>query len=275
MVLGWLVIRTFFEPDITGPATAKAQAGGESPSDRLADRAELTPQDLAEIVRQDIFGSKDSNVNQTTGSVTGAEEKIETTEPAEKHLELQGTIAGPAAVAMAIIKDRQKNLTDLYKIGDAVGAARIVSIRKDAVILSENGRKMILKLDASRSRSATANPAKSASAGSKEPGAKLPSVRSQGNQRVEILEDILEKAVIEPAVYNNQTVGLRITKLDEIPMAKVLGLQEGDIIQGVNGQELSSKQKAFQVFRKAKTQPEIVLELIRDGKREALGFSLR
>ena len=99
--------------------------------------------------------------------------------------------------------------------------------------------------------------------------------QTQAARRIEILEDILGKAVIEPAVHHNQTVGLQISKLDEIPMAKVLGLQEGDILQRVNGQELTSKQKAFQVFRKAKTQPEIVLELIRDEKRERLGFSLR
>jgi type II secretion system protein C len=162
-------------------------------------------------------------------------------------------------------------MTDLYQIGDAIGGARIVSIRKDAVILSENGLKKILKLDVSRPRSA-AGSAKQEPAKSETKPVPVP---SRSVRRIQVLEEILEKAVIEPAVEKNQTIGLRIRELDEVPMAKALGLQEGDIIHIVNGQELSSKQKAFQVFRKAKVQPEILLELTRDGKRETLGFSLR
>ena len=103
-------INKFFEPDITKPATVQAQAGGESTSDRLVGQAELTPQNMAEIIRQDIFGSEDPGANQTTGNKNGAKDNVETTEPAQMHLELQGTIAGPAEVAMAIIKDRQQNL---------------------------------------------------------------------------------------------------------------------------------------------------------------------
>lgn len=268
MAAGGLVIRTFLQSDITEPAAARAQAGEESPSDHLPGRAELTRKEMAEIVRRDVFGHEHPCVGGTT---TDVQDSVEPAEPAEKHLELQGTIAGPAEVAMAIIKDRQKNMTDLYKIGDAVGAARIISIRKDAVILSKNGLKKILKLDVSRPRSA----AVSAKQGSAKSEVKPVPVPPRSVRRIQVLEEILEKAVIEPAVENNQTVGLRIRELDEIPMVKALGLQEGDIIHIVNGQTLSSKQKAFQVFRKAKVQPEILLELTRDGKRETLGFSLR
>ncbi len=275
LVLGWIVIRIIFKPDITEPETAQAQAEGESPSAQPAQREELSEKDLDEIIKHDIFDSADTRPPKKTGSRTGVETTEEITEPAEQHLELQGTVAGPSEVAMAIIKDRQKKLTDVYKIGDALGAARIVSIRKDAVILQENGQKKILKLETSRSPSTTVKAVPSVRTGTKESASRQTPTPPPHARRIQILEDILDQAVIEPAVQKNQTVGLQISKLDEIPLAKLLGIQNGDIIQRVNGQLLTSKQKAFQVFRKAKTQPEIVLELIRNGKREALSFSLR
>jgi general secretion pathway protein C len=272
LVLGWIVIRTFIESDSTKPAAAHAQGSGEPVSDRLGGRTELTQKELAEIVSKDIFGHDNAPPTQTNGMGIEPSDNNEPIELAANHLELHGTIAGPPEIAIAIIKDRQKNFTDTYKIGDTISGASILSISKEAVILSENGRKKILKLDASRSQTATTTPDKAPSANQTAKAVPLP---APSRRRIQVLEQILSEAVIKPAVVNNQAIGLQITNLDEIPLAGVLGLHNGDIIQSVNGQQVTNKQKAFQVFRKAKTQPEIVLELIRDGKRERLGFSLR
>jgi type II secretory pathway component PulC len=57
-------------------------------------------------------------------------------------------------------------------------------------------------------------------------------------------------------------------------LANLFGLRNGDIVQTVNGQNLNSKQKAFQVLKKARTQSNISLQLLRDGKAKELSFDL-
>jgi len=270
--LGWIVIRTFLEPADTIPAAAHAQNHGEPETERLPRRPALTQQELDEIVSKDIFGHEPPVSTNTDEKGTGSSNTEPITETAANHLELHGTVAGPPEIAIAIINDRQKNVTDTYKIGDRVSGTKIISITKDAVILSENGQKKILKLNTSRSQTA---PATANQAVASQPTAKPAPNPVSSRRRIQILEKILSEAEIEPALVNNQAIGLQISNLDKVPLSGFLGLKDGDIIQTVNGQEINSKQKAFQVFRKAKMQPEIVLELLRNGKLERLGFSLR
>ena len=89
------------------------------------------------------------------------------------------------------------------------------------------------------------------------------------------VETLLRKAVIEPYETDGQMEGLRITGLEKVPIAGNLGLKNGDIIRSVNGQQLTSKKKALQVFMKARTKPTMSVELLREGKTKELSFVLR
>ena len=67
----------------------------------------------------------------------------------------------------------------------------------------------------------------------------------------------------------------RINSLDNNKLTRYLGLKNGDIIHSINGQILTSKQKAFQVFKKALTQSQMDIELLRNQKKEMLSFALK
>ena len=86
--------------------------------------------------------------------------------------------------------------------------------------------------------------------------------------KAKCVETILRKAVIEPYQINGQIEGLRITGLDKILLARALLLKSGDIIRAVNGQPLSSKRRAYEIFKKARKLPTMKIELLRDGKQK-------
>ncbi|MCP4707620.1 MAG: hypothetical protein GY869_03260 [Planctomycetes bacterium] len=65
---------------------------------------------------------------------------------------------------------------------------------------------------------------------------------------------------------------MRITKLENVKNAKLLGLKDGDVIRLVNGQLVTNKQKAFQVIRKARTQPFLDVEIQRDSFTKTISF---
>ena len=80
------------------------------------------------------------------------------------------------------------------------------------------------------------------------------------------VETLLRKAVIKPYCVNGQVKGLQISGLEKISVAKDLLLNSGDIILAVNGSTLSSKKDAYNIFKKARKEPIMIIDLLRDGE---------
>ena len=168
----------------------------------------------------------------------------------------------------------------MYKTGQNIGNARIKSIEENAVILLHNGQRKMLMLNRTgrdnKNNTQMLSPAFINETGKfASPVLPLEQSLDETPTKITHLETILTKATIEPYLVDDQVEGLRITNLETIPMAKAFGLKEGDIIRYVNGHRLVSKQKAFQIFKKARSQTTMSLELLSDGETKELSFTLR
>jgi len=198
------------------------------------------PANVSRILENNLFmGPDTAPAPRTSPAAASAEQEL--------GLRLVGTIAGGPITSRAVILDTATNTTRPYKIGDVVASATVESIRSDVVVLRHKGREKVL----SRHADTTAT-----QSGSSKP------------------EDIFRKATIEPHIKNGQTQGLKITGLENTPLAGMFGLRNGDVVRTVNGQNLTSKQKAFQVLQKARTQPQIRIELLRKDQVKKLAFDL-
>ena len=93
--------------------------------------------------------------------------------------------------------------------------------------------------------------------------------------KIRCIETILKKAIIEPHLVNAQTEGLRITGLERISLAKKLLLQSGDIICAINRQPLTSKRRAYEIFKGARSQSNMRVDFLRDGETRVLLFEFR
>jgi type II secretion system protein C len=192
---------------------------------------------------------------------------------------LAGTVCGKTAVSRAIIINTKTQLLGMYKTGQNIGDARIESIEENAVILFHNGQRKMLTLNRTgrnnKNNTQMLSPA-AISETSKSASHALPVKQSFDETPTKIthLETILTKAAIEPYLVDDQVEGLKITDLKDIPMAKAFGLKEGDIIRQVNGHRLVSKQQAFQVFKKARSETTMSLELLSDGETKELSLTL-
>jgi general secretion pathway protein C len=282
LVLAIVIVRTAMIPQEMGRILApKPAAGTETINAAAESRIGRVPmEDYSAIVSQNIFGgaSYSSDVNETllgddTGrSVRSAEEEL--------GLALVGTVAGSPAVSRAVIKDIRTNMLNLYKTGQTVGGACIESIEKNAVILLHNGqrKKLTLKAAAEEGGNHTQAPS-SRTVGQTtvvtKPSLQLNQAPAQTSAKTEQVESMLGKAVVEPYKVKGQVEGLRITGLEGISVAKDLGLKNGDIIRVVNGQQVTSKQMAYQIFRKARTQTTMDIELLRGNEPQRLSFVLR
>lgn len=231
----------------TEPQTAEAQS----------------PSNYSEILDAGLFSggnpATDTRGPQALDSMPSAE---------DLGLRLVGAIAGGPAISRANIQTIKSKTTGVYRIGDTVAGATVETIQQDAVVLRHEGRQLILRLhtEVPGGEPQSAAPRNEEKAQPDNKQAKLPPVKP------DYVSEVFRKATIEPYVKNGQTEGLRITGLDKIPMAEMFGLRDGDVIRSVNGQQLTSKQKAFQVLMKAKTQSKVDIQLLRNGKSKALSF---
>lgn len=253
---------------VLDPDTASGEE--RTPDEQAATTAD-SPRDYSAIVRRNLFTGPDRLALQTGPSRSQMLDSMGSAE--QLGLKLIGAIAGGPAASRAIIQNTQNNTINPYRIGDAVASATIESILRDAVILRHQGRQLVLRLhtgtgadggDSKQSR----EPRSSASAAPYQ-GATVPLSTQAG-----YVEEVFRKVEIEPYVKNNQTQGLKLSGLEKVPMAELFGLKDGDIIQTINGQQLTSKQKAFQVLMKAKSQSRIDIQLLRDGKSKDLSFEI-
>lgn len=93
--------------------------------------------------------------------------------------------------------------------------------------------------------------------------------------KIKSVENVLKKAVINSCRVNGQIEGLQITGLDKIPHAKSLLLKSGDIILTINGYTLRSKKEAYNIFKKARKQPIMIVDLLQDGQAKKFLYDFR
>jgi len=233
------------------------------------------PSDYTEIVRRNLFAETDGTENRPAVS-SGSKTHDSMPSAEDLGLRLVGAIAGGPAVSRVNIQNVKSNTTGVYRIGDTVASATVEAIQRDTVILRYEGRDLRLRLRSGTAADNKSDPGKDEQRHAREPvplgTAGTPAISSPA--RAEYVAEVFHKATIEPYVRNNRTEGLKITGLEKIPMAEKLGLKNGDVLQTVNGQQLTSKQKAFQVLMKAKTQSKVNMQLLRDGKSKELSFDL-
>lgn len=263
---------------ILGPTTA---AGTENVvQTRQTEPPSITAEDYSAIVQTDIFSTGESSRRQDEGlSGNGTVSGVLSAED-ELGLVLLGTVSGSPAVARAVVKQTKDGEIGVHRTGDTIAGASVESIRKDTVMLKYNGQRMILRRNTGWSSGQENNGREAAPRHAERseltarsvPVRQVPLDDRAGTGPIDAL---LSRAVIEPHAVNGQTVGLRITGLKDITAAGDLGLREGDVITVVNGQQLTSKQKAFQILKKARAQPGVSIELLRDSKTKRISFGSR
>jgi general secretion pathway protein C len=277
VILLYVAVAVIATPLHLGRALKPHSASG---NDRTADTSPTrppahTPADISTILERDLFSGSGSGQASSRIVEINPAEALSTEQ--ELGLRMIGAVAGDPSTSRAVIQSIATGAARPYKVGDVVASATIESIDPDRVVLRLEGRRKVLRLHggpvvASQS-SPAATQAQSAPAPQRSSPAAAESLRDL--PRMTCVEDVLRKARIEPYVQNGRMQGLRITGMENMPLVGLLGLQNGDVIQTVNGQNLTNKQKAFQVLQKAKTQSQLHIQLLRDGKTRELSFDLQ
>lgn len=282
LVLGHVIIKTAVMPRDVRESLAPSSAGGSEIQAGAADPVPDSPApDYSAIFERDLFGSR-------AGVLIGeepqpAEDGGKFVTPSEDDLEIAliGTVAGSPSLSRAIIRDLETNVLGQYKTGDRILTASIEKIERDRVVLRHRGRLKVLGLHNPQSRpaaSGNARPTLQAKAPSSGPAAPAPMPKAVAGSTADRLRQtamMLTKATVRPHAVDGEVEGLEVSDLEGIGGAENLGLRDGDVVRAINGHRLNSKQKAFQIAMKARSQTTLDVELMRDNKIETFSLPLR
>jgi general secretion pathway protein C len=225
--------------------------------------------------------------------------------PVKSDLRLQlvaSVIADRPRFSLATITDLQSRQTSVVGVGDQVGAgAELLGVQrvrddndatgnafKVVAVVCNGGTKEYLDYEGGSGAPATetfaaANigrapvPPPGGAPAPASPGGQLEGVRPTGKDRYEIdrnvidstlsnLNTIATQARIVPSFKNGVANGFKLFSIQPGSLYASIGVENGDVIQRINGYEINSPEKALELYQKLREAGHVTIELERQGQ---------
>lgn len=268
-------------PDDTGgmqpPAEASQQALGASLLPLL---------DYEPILTRNLFDSANSLSFTPENPVQPVEAGVPPTPPLDARL-FATVAADPASYSWAILsKNEDAAPQETFRVGDDVyGQGTLVRVMRNKVMVRRpDGEEQTLER-----WTGVANPTAGpvASVGTKpDPNALGEGVRMVGENKYEIdakeiqkaldnMEAVTKSARIVPSFENGSPVGFKVFRIKPDSFYNKLGIRNGDVITKLNGFDMTSTEKALQMFQILRSEKQLSLELTRRGQKMNMEYTIR
>ncbi len=89
------------------------------------------------------------------------------------------------------------------------------------------------------------------------------------------LNAVATQARIVPSFQNGKANGFKLFSIRPNSLYSKIGIQNGDIVQKINGYEMNSPDKALEIYSKLKDANAITVDIIRRGKTQTLSYQIR
>ncbi len=235
------------------------------------------------ISRGNIFNSAH------TGDPEGGkrQEAAKSTAPLKKtdlNVELIGTVVGSPENSFAIIEDHQSRKQELYQIDDMVqDQARVVSISRCRVVVLRGGSEEIIECPEPDAKKKRSSPVRYSGSTKKE--------GEYAVRKVSDTEFVIDEAEVENALGNiNQLLtqirvvpnfqdgkadGFKVFAIKPDSIFAKVGLKNGDVIRKVNDNDITSPEKAFQIFQDLRNEKNLSIEISRRGQTKSFSYEIR
>jgi len=211
-------------------------------------------------------------------------------------LKLVGIIAGKKAPTprFAIIESTGSQPGQaVYQVGDSVQQVFIVDILPGCVVLDRGGEQQKLCFEKEAGTApATPGAAPRAAAAPVPPPAPRPGDAGGADivrvdtgtwqvKREKLLENfanvgsLSSQATVTPYFVQGQQLGFRLSQIRAGGVLQQIGLQEGDVLQKVNGLDIHSPQEALQAYQQLQTESTVRLSILRNNSSTTLTYEIR
>ena len=274
------------------PQASMAQSSGPPPRPALP--ANLDVQAIYRLIGQQPPSTEEAGVD--PGPVAPQNCDDPRAAPAKSDLRMQlvaAVIADRSRFSLATLTDLSTRETHVLGVGDQLGAVRLLGIERvrddgDATgngfrvvaLVCNAGTKEYLDFEPGVGGETVANlgyaplPATRAPGAAPAPGSGVRQVaenrydieRSVIDSTLSNLNNIATQARIVPSFKNGVANGFKLFSIQPGSLYASIGIENGDVIQRVNGYEINSPEKALELYQKLRELPHVTIELDRGGQ---------
>lgn len=184
-------------------------------------------------------------------------------------------------IAHAVIEDDATGRQELYRVGDGLRGARVAAIAWGQVTLRAPGGETILELvresdvdteDAPPTTAAAAPPP----ATIRRTGADAFIVdRRELAGAVDNMSGLLTQLRAVAEVEDGRPAGFRLFQIKDDSIFRRLGIENGDVVQRVNGTAVGDPATLLAFLQRLRTEPRVALDIVRGGTPRTLVYDLR
>ncbi len=188
--------------------------------------------------------------------------------------------------SIAVIRDTEIKSTGPFPVGGKVHGATVIEIQETRIYLDNAGKTEFLDL-VEKPAPPTPPPAASAAGGTDILSVEMDKgIKKTGENSYEIQRNTLESVLgnmsllsrsarIVPEMRDGKAAGFRLYAVKpDGPFAKI-GMVNGDVISSINGLEITSPEKALEVYAKLKSASHLSLGMESNGKKITKDYTIR
>jgi general secretion pathway protein C len=218
-----------------------------------------------------------------TSSVAESQNKkmdVESLEETKLNLKLWGTVSGANEGDYAVIEDVKTHEQDPYRKGDTIQTATVKEIFREKVVLNVEGKDEVLQMQDLASGSAIGRssglPARAAATS---PGGiraqRISLRRAYIDQTMTDVASLMTQVQIQPHLENGVPAGLSLSNIKPNSIFRRMGLRNGDVITGVDGNEISSVDDALRLVDNLRSASDLSVQLKRRGREKSIEYRIR
>ncbi|MEW6079950.1 MAG: type II secretion system protein GspC [Thermodesulfobacteriota bacterium] len=236
------------------------------------------PGEYSVIAQRNIFKAREK-----TGGTAGTLD-LDNMKRTDLDLRLLGTISGSDRDSFAVIEQVKDRSQKLYRVGDAIDQARIKMIVRKKVVLTIDGRDEVLEIPEERT-AATSETGKSTEGklGDRDNlrASERGDVTSVTLNRADVeksfnnVNELMRSVRVRPHFSDGKPDGLRLDNVTSGSIFKDMGLQDKDIIVGVNSRRINTVDDCMEVYRNLSSASELMLEIKRGERSRFIKYTIR
>jgi general secretion pathway protein C len=200
-------------------------------------------------------------------------------------LKLWGTALGDTERAFAIIEDVGARVQGLYHEGDTIlPGVTLMEVRWDRVVIERNGRRETLILPTQLPVANSPPPVLATAPSSSEGQESVRQVaqdsfqidRREVDQAMNNLNELFTQARAVPYTSpEGDSQGFRLFSIKPQSLIDRIGLKNGDIVQRVNGVEISDPSTAFGLLQELQGHSQVRVDVLRNHQAVTLSYDIQ
>lgn len=210
---------------------------------------------------------------------------------ADLHIRLLGTSHLTLANPFAIVEDLRNSQQTLYRLGDEIpDVGALIEIGKQRIIISHQGQNIAVELPDNQlgtppepialrrrpRRAAVPAPPPTPAQGVRQLGNNDYQVdRAAVDSSMQNLGQLFTQMRAIPNIVDGKSSGFQLSEIQPGSLFQQMGLQNGDVITTVAGQDISDPTKALEMLSMLRNRQSISVGVVRGGRSLELNYEIR